>query len=285
MLASKIFSEPLMHFTIIGIALALLYQGVSPDSRMDRVVVVSDETVVLVSQRYAAVWMRSPPAAELEALIDKYIRDEILYREGVDLGLDLNDRVIQQRVLQKLEVFSEESGGLTAPSDAELNGYLRNNAARYSNPPILDYQQVMFDPARHSGSLEADFDDALRKLNAGANPASVGDSSLLPTSATGVSLDRLVRDFGNDFATAALALPVGSWQGPVRSGFGVHIVRVERKTAGQDARLTDVRAEVERDWENERRLKARESYYQSLLKEYDVRIETSRPDAGVDQAQ
>lgn len=284
-MVAKVFSEPLVHFTIIGIALFLLYQGVSPGARMDRVVVVSEETVALVSQRYAAVWMRPPTGGELKGLIDNHIREEILYRDGVEIGLDLNDRIIRQRVLQKLEVLSEESGGLNPPTDAELNDYLRDNASRYANSPILDYQQVMLDPVRHGASIEADLIDVLTKLNAGVDPTTVGDSSLLPASATGVRLDRLVRDFGVDFATAALTLPVGSWQGPVPSGFGWHIVRIDRKTAESAARLEDVRAAVELDWEKERRLQARESYYQKLLKDYDVRIETSPSEADLDQVQ
>lgn len=195
------------------------------------------------------------------------------------MGLDRNDPVIQRRVLQKLEVLSEESSSLTPPGDDELAGYLQKNAGLYAKPAVFDYQQVMLDPSRHGASLEADFKTLMAELNAGADPATLGDSSLLPATAEGMSLDRLEREFGQEFAAAIQALPLGSWQGPVRSGYGVHSVRVERKTAAQAPRLAEVREAVERDWEYERRQTAREAFYQDLLTNYEVRIETELPPA------
>jgi hypothetical protein len=209
--------------------------------------------------------------------VDTHIRNEILYREGVAMGLDRNDEVIKRRVLQKLEVFSEETSALGPPTHAELNAYLQKNAASYATPPIVDFQQVMFDPARRGAGLEADVDAAMTKLRGGADPVTLGDSTLLPNRSIAVSLDRLAREFGSDFADAVITLPVGSWQGPIRSGFGIHIVRIDNRIDEQAAVLADVRAAVERDWENERRTNTGEAFYQNLLQDYDVRIETPRP--------
>lgn len=280
----KLFSEPLIHFTLIGVALFFLYQGISPDGETDRSVVVTEGTVALLSQQFSAVWMRPPTAAEIRGLVDTHIKEEILYREGVAMGLDRNDKIIQRRVLQKLEVLSEETSALSPPTDAELDDYLDNNAARYATAPILDLQQVMFDPARHGVELEAVFNEALKNLNTGVDPATVGDSSLLPRGALAVSLDRVAREFGRDFADAIVLLPAGSWQGPVHSGFGVHIVRIDNLIEERAATLADVRATVERDWENERRTSTRDAYYQGLLKEYDVRVEVALPETAEDPA-
>jgi len=266
-------SEPLLHFLLLGVLLFLLYREVSPNTAADRSIVVTDATINMLAQRYASVWMRPPTSAELQALVDTFIRDEILYREGVTLGLDRNDPVIQRRVLQKLAVLSEEQSSLSSPTDAELDAYLQANAARYALPPVLSFAQVLFDPVRHGTSLQADFNAALTELNAGADPATLGDSSLLPARIDAMPLDRLARDYGDDFAAALEALPVGVWEGPIRSGFGVHLVRIASKTAGRAATLADVRTAVERDWENARRTESREAYYQQLLKGYEVRID------------
>jgi PPIC-type PPIASE domain len=280
-LLRRFLAEPLLHFLLLGIGLFVVYQLAAPASSVDRKIVVSDSTVSMLAQRYASVWMRQPTLPELQALVDTHVRDEILYREGVALGLDRNDPVIQRRVLQKLAVLSEEQNSLTSPTDAELDAYLQANAARYALPPVLSFEQVLFDPIRHGTELQADFNAALAELNAGKDPATLGDSSMLPARAVSMPLDRVARDYGDEFAAALEASPVGVWQGPVRSGFGIHIVRIDSKSPGHPASLAEVRAAVERDWENARRIEGRETYYQTLLKGYEVQIDADLSSAAL----
>jgi hypothetical protein len=282
-LLRKLITEPLVHFLLLGLGLFLLYQLVAPTSGVDRKVMVSDATVAMLAKRYQSVWMRPPTMEELQALVDNHVREEILYREGLALGLDRNDPVIQRRVVQKLDVLTEESSALSAPTDAELDAYLQANAERYAFPPMLSFEQVLFDPIKHGEALQADFDAALEKLTAGADPATLGDSTLLPARAVSMPLNQVARDYGDDFAAALETLSVGSWQGPVRSGFGVHIVRIESKSAGQAASLAEVRAAVERDWENARRIEGREAYYQGLLQDYVVQVDADMSAVAVPQ--
>ena len=265
--------EPLVHFLVLGCVLFALYGVVAPGADTERKIVVDDATVAMLAQRYASVWLRQPSSAELQGLVDTYVREEILYREGVAMGLDRDDPVIQRRVLQKLDVLSEESSAVNAATDVELEDYLQAHAERYAIPSTYSFEQVLFDPVRHGPALEEEFNAALAALNAGADPAKLGDSSLLPLQYDSVPLDRIARDYGEAFAVGIEGLSPGRWQGPVRSGFGVHAVRVNSKTAAQSATLADVRAAVERDWENDRRVQAREAYYQGVLKNYTVQID------------
>ena len=269
----KFFAEPLVHFLFLGLVLFGGYRLLSPKAVSEQKITVTEGTVAMLSQRYASVWQRPPTQTDLMALVDNYVKDEILYREGVKMGLDRNDEVIQRRVLQKLEVLSEELSSFSPPADAELADYLNKHAERYAKLPVVTYQQVFLDPARHGAKLEEDFSAALSKLNAGDDPVHLGDPSLLPAKADAVPVDQLGRQFGEEFAQAVVKLPIGSWQGPVKSGFGIHLVRVEARVDGEPAKLADVRAEVERDWEYERRTQASEAFYESLRKDYDVVIE------------
>ena len=59
------------------------------------------------------------------------MRDEILYREGVRLGLDRDDIVVKRRVRQKIEIIAEEDGATGAATDADLAAYLAANPARF----------------------------------------------------------------------------------------------------------------------------------------------------------
>jgi hypothetical protein len=233
---------------------------------------------------HQVTWKRPPTPAELKALIDSHVRDEILFREGVSMGLDRDDAVIRRRVQQKLAVVTEESHARATPTVAELQDYLGKHAARYARPAVVGFDQVMFDPARHGSNLRADLDAALVRLRAGAKPDEMGDSSMLPTTTDAVDADLLARDYGEGFAAAVIALPIGPWSGPIASGYGAHLVRVTRSAPGRQALLAEVRSAVERDLENDRRLLANEDYFAKALRKYDVVIDTSLagvPKAGV----
>jgi len=285
-LIRKILREPLLHFLLLGALLFLLYNAVSGwRGGADRRIVVTDATVAGLVQTFAGTWQRPPTAQELKGLIDTRIREEVLYREGVAMGLDRDDSVVRRRVLQKLDIISEESADAQPPSDAALSAWLAQHAERYAQPPVLDFEQVLFDPARHGARLDADLATALAQLRAGADPAKFGDHGLLPLQARASPLDVIGRDFGDEFAQALLTLPVGTWQGPVRSGFGAHLVRIERRVPGRPATLAEARASVERDYESDRRERAREDYYRRLRRDYRVVIEArlppeARPDPG-----
>ncbi len=264
--------EPLLHFFLIGLGIFFLYNMVSDNDGDNRRIVVSEATVLSLVQRHQTARKRPPSSKELKGIIDNYIREEMLFREGVAMGLDRNDNVIRRRVLQKIGVLTEESVNQAAATDADLNQYLSTHANRYALPATLGFEQVLFDPVRHGEKLDIDIAAAQEQLLAGSDASAVGDRSLLPSVINKIDVNRLSTDFGDDFATALQFLPVNSWQGPVRSGYGQHLVRVTNYSPGRAATLVDVRADVERDWENDRRLQAADDYVTQLQELYDIKI-------------
>jgi PPIC-type PPIASE domain len=269
--------EPLLHFLLLGLALFALFNAVSgARGGVDRRIVISDGTVALLVQRHQATWQRPPTASELQGLIDTYVREEMLYREGVAMGLQRDDPVVRRRVLQRVDVITEEAQSRAAPSDGELQAYLDAHAERYARPAVIGFDQVLFDPLRHGKQIDARLAAALARLHAGAAPDTLGDSSLLPSSTPAMAADLVARDYGDEFAKAVLALPAGAgWQGPVRSGYGLHLVRVTSKTAPRASVLAEVRAALERDWDNERRQRAVDTYVRDLRKTYDVVVQAA----------
>jgi hypothetical protein len=232
-----------------------------------------------LATQFQATWSRPPTAVELNGLVDSYVRDEILFREGVALGLVKDDPVIKRRVRQKLEVLIEEEGKSGGATDAELTAYLNRNAARFRLPPVLSFEQVLFDPARYGNQLESAVTASLAALNKGATPESQGRASMLPTRVEKLPLDLVVRDFGEEFGKALETAPVGQWTGPVPSGFGLHLVRISERTPGYVPTLDEARKAVTREWENEQREAALASNYARLRKDYDVVIEGENDEA------
>src|SRR3954452_24975008 len=245
--------EPMLHFLLIGVALFGAYRWVSPrDSGGRRIVITQGVGDDLVTQHVAAKG-RYPSPAELNHLIESYVRDEILYREGVKLGLERDDIVVKRRVRQKIEMIAEEDAATRAPTDTDLSAYLAANQARFVQPALLTFEQVFIGESRSGPGvvhIVAVTHEALRK---GADPAELGKPTLLPHRMTRTPADLVARDFGASFAAALETVPVGEWVGPIDSSFGAHYVRVSDRTPAAAPQLAAVRGPVLREWEHARR--------------------------------
>jgi parvulin-like peptidyl-prolyl cis-trans isomerase-like protein len=272
--------EPMLHFLLIGIALFAAYRWRSPvDSDGRRIVITQGVVDDLVTQHVAAKG-REPSSTELNHLIESYVRDEILYREGVRLGLERDDIVVKRRVRQKIEVIAEEDASTGAPTDADLSAYLTANQARFVQPAILTFEQVFLgQPTSGPGVVHAVV-VTREGLRSGTDPEKLGKPTLLPYRMTLTPADLVARDFGASFAAALEKVPVGEWVGPIDSSFGAHYVRVSDRTPAVAQQLAAVRDHVMREWENERRQRARSDAYAKMRGEYEVSIEakpTERP--------
>ena len=261
--------EPLLHFLLIGLALFLLYGGVSPgDSNSYRIVVGQPQVDDMVRQ-YQSTWTRAPTPAETRQLIDTYVHDEIAYREGLAMGLDKDDAVIKRRVRQKYELIAEEDERSNA-TDSDLDAYLKTHPEEFRRPAIVSFDQVYFDPTITSPQGVSAVKAALQ---AGANPTSLGQPSMLPRHILNSNLDLVARDFGDNFAKSIAVAPVGAWAGPILSGIGVHLVRVRQRTPPALPPLNEIRAAVEREWESDRRARSSLDDYRKARAGYNVIIE------------
>jgi hypothetical protein len=265
----------MLHFLLIGLLLFAAYGGLVPDRRSPARIVVTQALVEGMALEFRTRWSRPPSAQELAGLVDAHVREEILYREGVALGLDRHDPVIKRRVRQKLEVIAEEQGARDAPTEADLAEYLRQNAARFTRPATVSFEQIYFSASTPAAVIEAARAAALR----GSDPRRLGQPTMLPPRADAAPLDLAARDFGGEFAAALETLPLDTWVGPLASAFGQHLVRVSARTPAQAPPLAEVRAQVAREWENARRLAALEANYRTLRSGYDVVIEAALPSA------
>jgi parvulin-like peptidyl-prolyl cis-trans isomerase-like protein len=269
----KLLAEPMLHFLVIGITVFAAYRWMAPGDSGGRRIVITQGVVDDLVTQHVAVRGREPSTTELNYLIESYVRDEILYREGVRLGLERDDIVVKRRVRQKIEMIAEEDASTRAPSDADLSAYLVANQARFVQPAIVTFEQVFIGestsgPGVHAVAFTR---EALRK---GGDPEELGKPTLLPHQMTRTPADLVARDFGASFAAALEKVPVGEWVGPIDSSFGAHYVRVSDRTPAVAPQLAAVRDHVVREWENERRQRARNDAYTKMRGEYQVNIET-----------
>jgi hypothetical protein len=66
---------------------------------------------------------------------------------------------------------------------------------------------------------------------------------------------------------------IGRWQGPIESGYGLHLVFVAERTDGRLPELSEVREAVRRAWDDDHRSQANAKFYRDLLGRYTVTIE------------
>jgi hypothetical protein len=273
--------EPLFHFLILGAAMfaASSLRSGERVPREDQIVVSAGQIEHLVA-RFQRTWRRPPTGDELVGLITDHVREEAAYREGLALGLDRDDTIIRRRIRQKLEFISADVATLAKPSEEELEAYLRENEDVFRVDPRVTFVQVFVDPNRH-----ADVERTARELlatlrrNPAANVDELGDRLMLPAAFEGSTTREISGLFGQEFAAgldsfaarAATAAP--GWHGPLRSGYGLHLVRIDVVEPGRIPDLVEIRPVVLREWENQRTNTLREQYYEGLVERYEVTIE------------
>ena len=269
----RLLREPLVHVLLIGAALFVVFRltGGSAAEPAGRIVISGGE-VERLATTFSRLWMRPPTAEELRGLIEKSIREEVYSREAVAMGLDRDDSVIRRRLQQKLEFLSEDVAAQKKPTDAELQAYLRRHPEKFRAETALSFRQVYVGGAKAERRAEALL-ARLRALGTEAPIEDLGDRLSLPSDVEEAPVRDLARDFGPAFAAKLASLPVGSWEGPIESGYGRHLVLVRSRKDGAVPPLESVRDAVLREWQTERRAEVNESIYKSMRARYTVSVE------------
>jgi len=277
----KLMREPLVHFLLLGAAIFAAYSLMSKGSSGEPgKIVVTQGQLASIRVGFTRTWQRPPTREEWEGLIRERVREEVYYREALALGLDKDDLIIRRRLRQKMEFVANDVAAQVEPREAELTEFLAKHPDRFRVEPRFTFRQVYLNPAKRGVNLARDAAQLLARLNqAGGNTgfAAMGDSFLLDHEFTVVPASEVAKQFGEKFAAKLSEISPGPWQGPVESGYGVHLVRVGERTQGGAPALADVREAVRREWDNARRLEANETFYQELLKRYTVTIENPEP--------
>ena len=278
MTVKKFLHEPLVHFFVLGLLLFVLFAVVNNDSgRSAEEIVVDQGRLSGLVANFEKTWQRPPTAEEVQNLIDAWVHEEILYREGMAIGFDLDDPVIRRRVAQKMS-FVADGVVPDSPEEAELEAWLAANVEDYEIPAVYTLQQVYIDPQRHADELDVFVSSVRTSLDAGADAKLLGDSTLLPAEITSSSSVELTRVFGTAFSDGLKGVSVGDWQGPVRSGYGLHFVKIDGLVAARKPDLEEVRAAVERDVLSDQSQKINDAFYAALRERYTVRIESIEQD-------
>lgn len=275
----KLLREPLIHFLVIGAAIFVLYgfMGQQDAEEQERAITITAGEIGWLTDAWEKRWNRPPTAEEREGLIKQYLRETILYREAVAMGLDKDDIVIRRRLAQKLEFLTQDLMSLQPPLEEELRTYFKKHMDRYQPPDLITMTHVFLDPDKRGDRTLQDAETIKAKLVALKHPPqdarSFGDPFMLQSYYPERSEAELAKLFGRGFAEPVFKLAPHQWHGPVLSGYGTHLVYVHDRRAAEPPRFEDVEGQVRQDWENDKREQMNEQFIASLMGRYEVTIE------------
>ena len=273
----RLLREPLIHFLILGAILFGVYSwgergrvGIEPSRQIQLTLGDLSQLVLL----FQSQWRRNPTPEELSRMVEDRVREEVLYREGIALGLDKDDTIVKRRMAQKMQFIAEDVAAAHEPTPEELKSWFEKNRDRFALPSRVSFRHLYFSPDRRGARARDDAVAALARL-----AKELEDSKLAATLADRFMFQEYYRDrapeflgkeFGPKFALAVEKLPPGSWQGPIESGFGWHLVFVDTLIPGGIPAFEEIEPDVKTAWLAEQKARAWDKAYKEMRAKYTV---------------
>jgi hypothetical protein len=277
----KLFREPLLHFILIGAAIFVAYawinQGEETTETDARTIHVHQEDVAWIKDIWSRQWHRDPTHEELHGLVSDYLREELLAREAHEMKLDDNDLVLRHRLAQKLTFLIEDAVQVAEPSDKELRAVYAAHPKNFQSSARITFSQVYFNPGTRKDAA-ADAAMALANLRDDSNfdaIKSLGDPLLVDSDYSNTDIQTVSAVFGPEFTQTVFALKPGNWSGPIRSGFGQHLVKVTDLQPSQALSFEDAHAKLLSEWQRQQETEANSKFMDELRKKYTVVVDES----------
>jgi hypothetical protein len=272
----RILREPLVQFLLVGLALFgawhVLNPGDSTRGPTNRIVITEDDL-----KQMALAWVAQgqppPTAQQLQGLVETKVREEVLYREALALGLEKDDTIVRRQLARKMEFLAEDVSRLEEPTPGELRAWHEQNKARFALPARASFRHVYFSPDRRGARARADAEAALAQLAGkpiSAAASSIGDPFMFQGFYGDRSIEVVAKEFGPPFARALSGVAPGAWTGPIESGYGWHLVFVDAMTPQRFPDFDEIEAEVRTAWIEDKREQTRVRLYEAMRARYEI---------------
>ena len=273
----RLLREPLIHFLVASMVLFVVYRVMHPKSEAaepsNRIVITTDDLAQL-----SVAWLAQGRSAltleQMRHLVDAKVREEILYREALALGLDKDDTIIKRRLAQKMEFLAEDPSNIPEPSTELLKTWFEAHAQRFAVPARVSFRHLYFSFDRHGEDTQRAAAKALESL-AGASgdapkPKKLGDPFMFQDAYGDRTLEQVATLFGPGFARDLFGSKAGSWQGPVESGYGWHLIWIDSLTPGRVPAFEEVEPSVKTEWLADQRGQAKRKMFEAMRSRYQV---------------
>ena len=273
----RLLREPLIHFLLIGAALFAVFHYLRPApaaAPLSKQIQLSPDELSQLVVLFQSQWRRDPTPEEFSRIVEQKVQSEVLYREAMALGLDKNDEIVKRRMAQKMQFLAEDVAAAREPVTEELKTWFATNSAKFAMPPRLSFRHLYFSPDRRGTRARDDAAKALTQMAGKPEDAKLPESFADPFMFQEYYRDRapdyLGKEFGPQFAQAVAKLAPGSWQGPIESGFGWHLVFVDTVIPGRVPNFEEIESDVKTAWLAEQKTLAWEKAYRHMRAKYTI---------------
>jgi len=262
----SLIAEPLLHFVLIGAVLYGVSQALAPEERDPNVVEVGAPVYRHLVDLFQKDRGRPPTAEEMDRMVDLHVKNEVLYREAMSLGLDDGDEMIRERLAQRMRFMMYSQITVPVPDDETVKAWLAKDPGRYETPATVSFHVIGLDGTREEAAAMAE-------------RANAREAEGNPLEATEVYLARfekrpriqMLRLFGESFLGAIEALPKDIWT-PVDSPRGWQVAKLIGTTPRQPAAFEDVAATARADWMEEQKQAEARAALDRLMERYPADI-------------
>ncbi|MFN8642241.1 MAG: peptidylprolyl isomerase [Candidatus Binatia bacterium] len=282
----RLLREPLVHFLLAGAILFGLYgltQSGRPAAAPSTEIRLSLDDVAQLTLLYESQWRRPPTPQDLQLMVENKIQQEVLYREALAMGLDKDDEIVKRRMAQKMQFLAEDVAAARQPTTEELKAWYEQNSTKFAMPSRFSFRHLYFSPDRRGKRARDDAVAALAQLGGqpedAALAAALADPFMFQDYYRDRAPDYVGKEFGPQFAKAIEQLAPGSWQGPIESGFGWHLVYVDTVIPGRVPAFEEIEPDVKTAWLSEQKALAWDRAYKDMRARYTVLL-PAPPDDG-----
>jgi hypothetical protein len=273
----KILKEPLFHFLLLGAIIFVAYFILNPgENDATNQITINQNDIDRFVQIFEKQWSRKPTRQEMDGLVRAHLKEEILYREALALGLEKDDTIVRRRLAQKMEFLITDVTVPTEVDDRELMAFYEKHPERYTRAARMSFRHIYFNPDQRGERLLDEANATLATLqatNAGVDvPEEYGDRFMLQQQYSQQSTGQIARMFGGEFANKLVELTTQTWQGPIKSGYGVHLVYIEQREAASVYPFSEMRERVKNDYLYDLRQTRNEEILEKLKSRYEITI-------------
>jgi len=271
----RLLREPLLQFVALGLLLFIGYRALhrTAGPQPGRIELTADD-LRQIGLAWVAQGRPVPTPAEMQALVDGRVREEILYREALAFGLDKDDTIVRRRMAQKMEFLFEDMAALREPSTEELRAWFEKNAERFTLPPRATFRHLYFSPDRRGARTREDAARALQKIAGkpmgSPDATALADPFMFQDYLGDRSFEEVSKTFGPGFTRALFQLTPGAWAGPIESGYGWHVVWVDSLTPPRVPAFEEVEPDVRIGWIEDQRAEIRQRAFEAMRARYEI---------------
>lgn len=259
--------EPLLHFLVLGGVLFFLDKALNQPEDQIRQITISPNTKQELNIIFKNSRGREPSDEELTSMVETWLKNELLYREGITLGLDKGDPMIRERVIHKMRLLIMNSIVIEQPNEDQLRQWFEKNREKYDKPKRFDFAMIKVDKQQGDGKPEAE--RLLLAIENGDEPAGIGRKS---RGFRNRSRESIADMFGDEFTDTLITYPLREWQVTL-SKQGWILARLDAVYEGEAAEFEKWRWKIEKDWQEYRQRKLANEALDELRNTYRVELQ------------